>query len=486
MKRIEFLTIKNIMNIFTKFSTLAFIAVGSTAFGQQFMGYNTSNFGGLHSLSTNVASGVNSRVRLDVNLLSIDGDFGNNYFGVKSGFNDVIDTMKFERFRSGYLKENSGNNLHQHANLRVLGPSVMFNTGRLSFGITTEARFMQSISGVDKGLMANALGQLKEPSYAGKTFDLSGMSVNAASWTELGAFFGYEIHKSEAFTVAVAGRVKLLGAAVSSYLTAKKMTVSFTGDSLVNVGDLDLNYGYSKELDGSGSDFGNTASEKLNPFSNPSFAFDGGITVEWRPKFAKALTGSKVNYLFKFGAAINDIGSLNFQNGKYSGSYSGPGKSFRLESVKDSVKNPEILGTFLGKNFTPAPSTTQDYSMRLPGTLNLQVDYHLFRPFFVNLNAVLPFSEKFNDVRLHNLTMLTLTPRFESAWIDASLPMTYNGYGQFEAGASLRLGPIVVGSRNALNYLINSYNYGLNAYVGLKVLIGRKKAVEKSETVTTK
>jgi hypothetical protein len=190
--------------------------------------------------------------------------------------------------------------------------------------------------------------------------------------------------------------------------------------------------------------------------------------------------------LFKFGAAINDIGSLNFQNGKYSGSYSGPGKSFRLESVKDSVKNPEILGTFLGKNFTPAPSTTQDYSMRLPGTLNLQVDYHLFRPFFVNLNAVLPFSEKFNDVRLHNLTMLTLTPRFESAWIDASLPMTYNGYGQFEAGASLRLGPIVVGSRNALNYLINSYNYGLNAYVGLKVLIGRKKAVEKSETVTTK
>ena len=473
------------MNIFTKFSTLAFLAVGSTAFGQQFMGYNTSNFGGLHSLSTNIASGVNSRVRLDVNLLSVDGDLGNNYFGVKSGFADVIDTMRFERFRPAYLKENSDNNFHQNANVRVLGPSVMFNVGRLSLGITTEARFMQSIDGVNKSLVANALGQLKEPVYANQTFNLSGTSANVASWTEVGAFLGYEIHKSEAFTVAVAGRFKLLGAAVSSYLTAKNMSISFKGDSLVNVGQLDINYGYSKELDGTGSDFGKTATDKLNPFNNPSLAFDAGVVVEWRPKFAKALTGSKVNYLFKFGAAINDIGSLNFQNGQYSGAYTGGAKTFKLDTMKNSVEDPEKLGTFLGKNFTKTSTNVQDYSMRLPGTLNLQVDYHLFRPFFVNLNAVLPFSEKFNDVRLHNLTMLTLTPRFESAWIDASLPMTYNGYGQFEAGASLRLGPIVVGSRNALNYLVNTYNYGINAYVGFKVLIGRKKAVEKSETVTT-
>ena len=59
--------------------------------------------------------------------------------------------------------------------------------------------------------------------------------------------------------------------------------------------------------------------------------------------------------------------------------------------------------------------------------------------------------------------------------------MGINGYGQPTFGATVRLGPLIVGTSNGFNLLFASNIYGINAYAALKVPILYKSPLKRKK-----
>jgi hypothetical protein len=108
--------------------------------------------------------------------------------------------------------------------------------------------------------------------------------------------------------------------------------------------------------------------------------------------------------------------------------------------------------------FTEDASTeSENYKVSLPGTLQLDVDYHLSGGLYANLalqlaltgNGGKPFNNQYYNA-------VSITPRFESKRFGFYLPLSYNGLTQFTGGASLRVGNLFIGSGSILSAAVGS------------------------------
>jgi hypothetical protein len=122
-----------------------------------------------------------------------------------------------------------------------------------------------------------------------------------------------------------------------------------------------------------------------------------------------------------------------------------------VDDFKDTLKKyPQF--------FTEDASTeSENYKVSLPGTLQLDVDYHLRGGLYANFalqlaltgNGDKPFNNQYYNA-------VTITPRFESRRFGFYLPLGYNGLTQFTGGASLRVGNLFIGSGSVLSAAVGS------------------------------
>ena len=75
----------------------------------------------------------------------------------------------------------------------------------------------------------------------------------------------------------------------------------------------------------------------------------------------------------------------------------------------------------------------------------------------------------------NRLNLVTLTPRYESRFLGAYLPISYSSLGNTAFGFGLRLGPLIVGSGTIISNLTSKKAQAANVYVGLKIPIYHKK-----------
>jgi hypothetical protein len=67
------------MNNLIGLSVLGYFLVGSVVWCQQWMGYHTSNYAGIHGVHFNPASLAGSNYKLDVNLVAANVHVANNF-----------------------------------------------------------------------------------------------------------------------------------------------------------------------------------------------------------------------------------------------------------------------------------------------------------------------------------------------------------------------------------------------------------------------
>ena len=106
--------------------------------------------------------------------------------------------------------------------------------------------------------------------------------------------------------------------------------------------------------------------------------------------------------------------------------------------------------------FADSKATTEKIKVSLPTTLNLSVDYRIAQPFFVNLSTRFNLTNKSNAYTAAYANEVSLTPRVESEFLGAYLPISYNQISKTNIGLALRLGPFVVGSNTILGNLTKS------------------------------
>ncbi|MFK7899207.1 MAG: DUF5723 family protein [Cyclobacteriaceae bacterium] len=168
------------------------------------------------------------------------------------------------------------------------------------------------------------------------------------------------------------------------------------------------------------------------------------------------------SYKWKIGASIVDIGSIKFDRGKSTYSSKG-GKEHLIPLNEDNLEQEldELIGDF--GDFTSNPEQNLDsvtqyndvsltsgtFTIGLPTTLNLDVDYYWKNGFYINLSSWVSLAAlKFSDYTVRNVSSLTVTPRYERDALGIYLPMSINYMGQADVGFAFRAGPLLLGVRD--------------------------------------
>jgi outer membrane protein OmpA-like peptidoglycan-associated protein len=111
--------------------------------------------------------------------------------------------------------------------------------------------------------------------------------------------------------------------------------------------------------------------------------------------------------------------------------------------------------------------------MPLPTTLNLSLDYNVWKSFYVSAGARIAF---FQGTKIYSkaseINNYYINPRWETKYIGIQAPISYNQYKEMNFGLGARLGPIFIGSSDLLGILgLKDEIGGLGFYVAAKIPI---------------
>ena len=438
----------------------AFLAIGLlstvTVTAQDFPGIRTSNYAGVSGVFANPANIADSRYKWDFSLFNISTVVGNNKATFK--LNDLGRTLNIDSIKNKVFAEGTGNS-SGFVSAAVQGPSVFFNLDKKSaLGLTIRARMMSNIIDIDNKLAKQLIDDTQNDTGFPYTIaSANKMVVNANAWTEFGLSYAREIYSKGNHYFKGGISLKYLAGVANTSIHIDNLNATINEDLLRDDayltnsrGSIGLNYGGVNT-----SDF---EPQDLLKFESTGFGADIGFVYEYRPDASIAERRDLNKYKFKVSAAVLDLGSIKYERDlSRSGGYSiniGSSQRFYLAALAEADIDDfkDTLNKY-PQYFTPNASLTQsNYTVSLPSTLQLNVDYHINKGLYVNLGTQLALTNSSTNVNNSQYyTAVALTPRFESRAFGAFLPITYNSLTQFTAGVAFRAGPLFIGSGSILS-----------------------------------
>lgn len=446
---------------------------------QSYPGFRSSNYTGVTGVFFNPANIADSRYRWEVNVFAIDGFVGNNQNGLK--FKDITkSSFNADSFKTKLLRGN-GPDLDALARVDILGPSVMFSIGpRTSGAVTTRAR----VWGNGRDMHGRLAGAVIDAGDAKDTypfnFSAPNSDVHTAAWSEIGLSAAQVLTKNESNHFIKAGlTLKYLAGVADAYLRQDNFNGSVgngtEGTYLTNTtGRITLN---TTEANFKDYDFGD-----FFKFNGHGIGGDIGVVYEYRPTrdYSKYKDDRFANkYKVKVGVAVLDVGEIKFNKStNESGTYQANvpnGQEFRLNQFKDKSisEYKEILDN--SPYFTLVSANDRKYKVSLPTTVQANVDYNFDGKFFVNLAAQIATS-KTDGLNLYAYNSYTLTPRWERPKFGVAVPINYNELTDFNAGISLRAGPVFLGSGSLFTALFDESKQA-DVHIGFRFGLANKKKV---------
>lgn len=227
-----------------------------------------------------------------------------------------------------------------------------------------------------------------------------------------------------------------------SYFESKNAT-----DTLFSLTDGSGSMGYSGNYDESSfRDFYKNARSGLG--------FSMGIEyLTYNQETTAGSGNNSLNYDWKIGLSLMDLGANRFSPGTASVELFGPNFALTDGTIDGKLSNAPDLQSFkdsLRTIFTNSADIKAPFSIANPARLILNIDRNLGNHFYVNgeLNMNLYSSSSYTKLRTRELNLLTITPRWETLNWGAYLPLQYNTQGQVWVGMALKAGPLVIGFHN--------------------------------------
>ncbi|NRA11636.1 MAG: hypothetical protein HRT57_06755 [Crocinitomicaceae bacterium] len=445
-----------------------FLTFATCVNGQNNFGSLSSNFTPTNSLYINPSSILDAKVWLDVNVAGVGSYTNNNlvYLKDQRWFDISKDAIKGEsRLTDEDVGYNQGKNKYHAYNRNfATGPSAVWSQGNHAAAISTGAR--------------SYLGVRTLPEYGGNfiengvqnyvvqhdiNYTVSNLKVAALGFGEIKGTYAYTFHKSrEHMFMGGIGLSKLFaigGAALNVY------------DAHFFVDDQDI-----LPIAHFEGDAMYTPNVGLNP--KGGWGLDLGFTFQkmkgnarrYYPN-SKKMGCNSLPYQYKLGASIMDIGSLKFADGDYL--FSGYNfDSYNWVDYADQDVNEDNVTTALEdaeSNITQGQARKQN-KIRLPTFASVQFDYNLWASkIYVNANIVQGIPVPKRRFGSRHANSLSVTPRFESFFFDFAIPFSLYEYRYPQMGASIRLGPITIGTDKLWSWIKTHDIYGADIYVHVKL-----------------
>lgn len=423
---------------------------------QSYSGMSYGNYSGIHGVIQNPASLVGTPLRYEVNLFGANAFVNNDLVAIS--LKDLIsgDGLDLDTFLGDAtdLSKSSANNLHQ--NFDILGPSVMLNIkDNMAVGLYTRMRFITNVTDIDFATFDrfsdNNFNEDTDYSLA-----INESAINIHAWAEVGASYAMELEPSVNSKLKLGASIKRLQGIANALIAFDDLTIDYHADTQTMDTDGELSYGVS--IDDIEHISENASSNPMDYFDKDAkgFGFDLGAVYQWAPGNCK-----RIGYKFKLGVSITDIGKIKYTKGRKT--------TYNLQRTgltEADLEGDDFEATINSVYGGQVSNETLDAS--LPTAAHINFDWNIDDKFYLNLNTDQALS---SDTSI--ISNYTLTPRFESKWISAFVPINYDAYTNFGMGAGVRLGPLYIGSNTVLSSLMGATKKA-DIYFGLKVPIYKK------------
>jgi len=435
---------------------------------QNFIGAHYSTKDAMITNSLNPALPVAGDVKWQVNLLGVNVNAGNNYFGL-NGLKGIAKDFDKE---TSLIQILDGKRKNLHVNLGFNGPGAFIRikkTNAITFGV--RGRAIATINDMNQDLVYSLYNDFSNILDWAPTFkdERGAGAVNV--YHEIYAGFGKSINIGDRHAIHLGVNAKLITNVFNAQfdvndLNFNKFVTSAT-DSFINVGNTNFNFLVSDRID-DGFKY---------KFGINGFGFDVGAIYELKKQ------GTNEHFLL-LGLSVNDIGRNSYTLGKNSRTFVGNNTNVHASELVNgdgsTINIDEVLDK-LGTNVTP----TGKHKMKLPMAINVFADVRIVKMFYANANfQINPYSFKKGDPKANLPDNITITPRFETRIFSAYLPVNWNKYSGFNAGAAIRLGQFTLGSSNIITAFIKKPFTGMDVYLNIgfgKIDKGNKSKKAKDE-----
>ena len=459
-----------------------------SVFAQQTPGTTFGNYAGVASLQLNPSALLNSKSYLDIQLFGIDGFIQNNYLYLSQS-----DYRFSNFFKAGYQwpthDENDGDATEQrifyqytnHKNkdafvqTRIDGPAAMLIRGHHAFALSTALRSVISLVDVPYEL-ANFLylGLDYETQHEINYTDNIPIRASGMAWGEIGISYSNTFY-SKGFNVLSAGiTIKRLMGLDGMYLDARKLDYAVLNDTTLAVRNLDAEMGFSLPIDYHTSEVMSTPL-----FKGGGFGIDLGVTytrlVKWHqnPCYTALCAQPYEDYIYRVGVALIDFGAVRFSKnaGKIvidnRSSYWNNLTNMSFASIDQFIDT--VSYKFYGD--TTSAWAGDRFTMWLPAALSAQFDYHLRDNWYINTSLIYGFPVSRNSIV--RPAELSVTPRYETRWFEASMPVSLYNWQLARIGLALRVYGLTIGTDKIGGFFHFSDFTGLDFYMSLKFFLDK-------------
>lgn len=410
----------------------------------QAQSYVSDNYSGVNGIFINPARTLNPKLKADVNIFTLD----------------VLAESNTLTWGGDFLPEKGKDDYFNRLSLYLQGPSLMFKIdNKNAVALSTSLSFSSIANG------NNSIVKLIENKDDVQLSDLSAPSSGEFSLLPRieisGSYARLLIDKEKhALTGGVSLRlIQNIGYA-SSLFNDIQATEMSDDQFLVNGNLSILSPSYMI------SDNGEIMTDLDNFEYSPklSLAFDFGVSYEWKPE-------KNEGYKLKGELAWINAGASKMPLKEHTAiNYVVDNK---LISVEEWEQSNDVYDDF----FTAVDTTSQTMKLDLEQRLNLAVDYHIAKHFYVNAFSSILLTDG-PQKELYRGTSFTITPRYERRMFAVMLPLEHSPEGDLNVGLGLRLGPLFLGASNLAygsDKFVNS-----RVYLGVKIPFAHKAKKEKS------
>ncbi len=445
--------------------------------GQEMNGVITGNYAGVNSIFINPALMIDLKVYLDVNIMSADVFFQNNYLYFPKEDYSFVDFLNKNHTYKEY--GNNGWILKMYRNSdtkeifsqqRINGPSIMYSSNNFAFAFYNSARVINSVENLPIDLATLIYEGFKYKPLHNQQFENSNIKVTSMAWAEFGLSFAMNLKKYNRNRWDAGVTIKRLLGYEGVYASIDNLKYEIINDSLVDIYNLNAELGFSVPINYSNNVFPDDG--KL--FKGTGWGFDFGISYQ-KKEYGQSDQKNKKNcekeyedYLYKIGLSFIDIGQIKFTEKAEIHIYDNVSVDWRNIDTT-SVNNVHQFIKTLSKVFYNDPSASlraNEFSIFLPSAFSLQFDYHYFKYWYFNATAIIPF--KINKIGIRRPSQIFLTPRYEKSNIEINIPVSLFDYKYPRLGFSIRYNFLSLGSDNLLSY------FGINDFTGFDLYLAIK------------
>lgn len=446
--------------------------------GQNYLGQSNSNYGGMKSVGLQPASIADNRFAYDIQLGGANFTLWNNHVGL---LRDEITTLDltdpddidFEDFTTEVRGLDDDTDRKAFGGLDIHLPSFMISLNeKSSIAFNARWRNMVNVTRVGPEMAKLAYEGLDFEDLWQQDFSNPELNIQGMNWAEYGFTYSRVLMNEEENFLKGGATVKYLQGTAAGYLYARDFDYNFRNDDTLTIRDSDVAYGYSDNV--------SLDEDQIWGFDHegrPSLGLDFGAVYEYRPDYEDyqyedddgetRFRPDKNKYKLKVGASVLDLGSIHFDKADVSRNFNADTTDWPLP---DGFTDIDDFSETMNATFDEI-NDDGDFRMNLPTTLSLQVDYNIQDDFYVNFTSFYSPRFFFNEESLNNINHFSVTPRWETQNLGASLPVGVNEYGEFNMGLSLRMGPFTLGTKDLGTLFWKDEYTGLNLNVGLNIPI---------------